>query len=180
MDAPFGSWGMQTFIAGLTAGAVAAPWVIKGSMDGRALAAYIEKVLVPELAPGTVVVLDNLATKKTPLRPGRCGTPDAGFSSCRPTVQTSIPLKWPSQSSRLISSGSARVPSPTCSRPSQKPATSTLHKSAGSTLRLQDMSQVNGGMLWALFRPSHAAMPCPTPRGNRLAPTASINPDRPG
>jgi len=32
MDAPFGSWGTQTFIAGLTADAMIAPWVIKGAM----------------------------------------------------------------------------------------------------------------------------------------------------
>ena len=33
-------------------------------MDGPAFAAYVENVLVPELAPGTVVILDNLATHK--------------------------------------------------------------------------------------------------------------------
>ena len=64
MDAPFGSWGTQTFVAGLTADALIAPWVIKGAMDGPAFAAYVEQVLVPELAPGTVVILDNLATHK--------------------------------------------------------------------------------------------------------------------
>ncbi len=64
MDAPFGSWGTQTFIAGLSANAMIAPWVIKGAMDGPAFAAYVKKVLVPELTPGTVVILDNLATHK--------------------------------------------------------------------------------------------------------------------
>lgn len=33
-------------------------------IDGPACAAYVKKVLVPELAPGTVVILDNLATHK--------------------------------------------------------------------------------------------------------------------
>jgi len=33
-------------------------------IDGPAFAAYVEKVLVPELVPGTVVILDNLATHK--------------------------------------------------------------------------------------------------------------------
>ena len=34
-------------------------------MDGwRSLRAYVEQVLVPELEPGTVVILDNLATHK--------------------------------------------------------------------------------------------------------------------
>ena len=63
-DAPFGSWGTQTFIAGLTHEALIAPWVIKGAMDGPAFATYIRRVLVPELAPGTAVVLDNLATHR--------------------------------------------------------------------------------------------------------------------
>ena len=77
MDAPFGSWGTQTFIAGLTADAMIAPWVIKGAMDGQAFAVYVEKVLVPELAPGTVVILDNLATHKNaaaakPMRDAGC------------------------------------------------------------------------------------------------------------
>lgn len=65
MDAPFGSWGTQTFIARLTVDAMIAPWVIKGAMDGPAFTAYVERVLVPELAPGTVVILDNLATHKS-------------------------------------------------------------------------------------------------------------------
>ncbi|MFG6592815.1 IS630 family transposase [Sulfitobacter sp. 1A12157] len=64
MDAPFGSWGTQTFIAGLTREALIAPWVIKGAMDGPAFAAYVREVLVPELSPGTVVILDNLATHR--------------------------------------------------------------------------------------------------------------------
>ena len=63
-SAPFGSWGTQTFIAGLTQDAMIAPWVIKGAMDGLAFAAYIRYVLVPELEPGTAVVLDNLATHR--------------------------------------------------------------------------------------------------------------------
>ncbi|MCJ8332875.1 MAG: IS630 family transposase [Epibacterium sp.] len=64
MDAPFGSWGTQTLSAGLTQDALIAPWVIKGAMDGSAFAAYIREVLVPEIAPGIVVILDNLATRR--------------------------------------------------------------------------------------------------------------------
>ena len=64
MEAPFGCWGTQTFIAGLSADAMIAPSVTKGAIDGAAFAACVEKVLVPELSPGTVVILDNLATHK--------------------------------------------------------------------------------------------------------------------
>lgn len=64
MDAPFGRWHTQTFIAGLTCGELIAPWVIKGAMDGEAFLAYVQNVLVPELEPGTVVILDNLSTHR--------------------------------------------------------------------------------------------------------------------
>ena len=64
MDTPFGSWGTQTLIAGLSHDALIAPWVIKGAMDGPAFAAYIREVLVPEIEPGTVVILDNLSTHR--------------------------------------------------------------------------------------------------------------------
>lgn len=64
MDAPFGSWSTQTLIAGLTQDALIAPWVIKGAMDGPAFAAYVQEVLIPEIAPGTVVILDKLATHR--------------------------------------------------------------------------------------------------------------------
>lgn len=64
MDAPFGNRGTQTFIAGLTTDGLVAPWSIKGAMDGPAFAAYVKKVLAPGLTPGTVVILDNLATHR--------------------------------------------------------------------------------------------------------------------
>ena len=54
----------SSFIAGLTRNTLIAPWVIKGAMNGPAFAAYVQKVLVPELTPGTVVILDNLATHR--------------------------------------------------------------------------------------------------------------------
>jgi len=74
MDAPFGSWRTQTFIAGLAPDAMIAPWVIKGAMDGPAFAGYVKKVLVPELEPGSVVILDNLAVT---VRLWRSGTAPA-------------------------------------------------------------------------------------------------------
>jgi len=33
-------------------------------MDGPAFAAYVREVLIPEIAPGTAVILDNLATHR--------------------------------------------------------------------------------------------------------------------
>ena len=64
--APFGKWQTQTFIAGLTCTYLIAPWVIQGAMDRTAFDTYIETQLAPVLEPGTVVILDNLATHKSP------------------------------------------------------------------------------------------------------------------
>jgi hypothetical protein len=64
MHAPFGSWCTQTLIAGLSKTAFIAPWVIKGAMDGPACATYVRDVLIPEIEPGMIVVLDNLATHR--------------------------------------------------------------------------------------------------------------------
>ena len=63
--APAGFWNTQTFIAGLTEGRLIAPWVIKGTMDRAAFDTCVETQLAPVIAPGTVVILDNLATHKS-------------------------------------------------------------------------------------------------------------------
>ena len=61
-SAPFRRWGNRTLIAGLSCDGIVAPWVISGAMDRDAFDTCIEKVLIPELEPGSVVILDNLAT----------------------------------------------------------------------------------------------------------------------
>lgn len=41
-----------------------APMVLDGAMNGSAFKAYVEQVLVPELKPGDIVVMDNLPAHK--------------------------------------------------------------------------------------------------------------------
>ena len=41
-----------------------APMVLDGPMDGAAFLAYVEQVLVKELKPGDIVVMDNLPAHK--------------------------------------------------------------------------------------------------------------------
>ena len=60
----FGPWSTQTFIAGLTAASLIAPWIIPGEMNREAVATYVETQLAPAIAPGTVVIPDNLSTHK--------------------------------------------------------------------------------------------------------------------
>lgn len=43
---------------------LAAPMLLDGPMNGDAFRAYAEQVLVPELQPGDIVVMDNLPAHK--------------------------------------------------------------------------------------------------------------------
>ncbi len=61
---PHGHWKTTTFTAGLRLGGLAAPMLLDGPMDGDAFRAYVTQVLVPELAKGDIVVMDNLPAHK--------------------------------------------------------------------------------------------------------------------
>ena len=62
--APFGHWNTQTFIAALRVDRVEAPWLIDGPINGERFRLYVEKVLVPTLRPGDIVIMDNLGSHK--------------------------------------------------------------------------------------------------------------------
>ena len=58
--APHGHWHTTTFVAGLRATGLIAPFVLDGPMTGEAFRAYVEQFL----APSDVVVIDNLSAHK--------------------------------------------------------------------------------------------------------------------
>jgi transposase len=62
--APAGHWKTTTFVAGLRSTGLVAPCVLDGPMTGESFRAYVEQMLAPALAPGDVVVLDNLPAHK--------------------------------------------------------------------------------------------------------------------
>lgn len=61
-----GHWKTTTFIGGLTRGGMIAPCVLDRPVNRIAFETYVEKVLVPELRPGDIVVMDNLSSHKGP------------------------------------------------------------------------------------------------------------------
>jgi transposase len=63
---PFGHWQTQTFIAALRHDRLDAPWVIGGPINRELFDLYIETQLAPTLHKGDVVILDNLATHRSP------------------------------------------------------------------------------------------------------------------
>jgi transposase len=63
---PHGHWKTTTFIGALTLRGFIAPFVLDGPINRDAFETYVEKVLVPELRAGDVVIMDNLSSHKGP------------------------------------------------------------------------------------------------------------------
>ena len=55
-----------TFVGALTTRGMIAPFVLGGPINRAAFEAHVEKVLVPELQPGHITVMDNLSSHKGP------------------------------------------------------------------------------------------------------------------
>jgi transposase len=63
---PHGHWKTTTFVAGLTMRGMIAPWVLDGPINRDAFETYVDKILVPELRPADIVVMNNLSSHKGP------------------------------------------------------------------------------------------------------------------
>jgi transposase len=61
---PHGHWTTSTFLAALRHDAITAPCVIDGPINGETFRAYVEQFLVPTLAAGDIVIMDNLGSHK--------------------------------------------------------------------------------------------------------------------
>ena len=59
-----GEPGAVHFVAGLRNTGMVAPMVLDGPINGSLFQDYVEQVLVPELRPGDIVVMDNLGSHK--------------------------------------------------------------------------------------------------------------------
>jgi transposase len=62
--APFGKWRTLTFLAALRLDRIDAPMLLDGPMNGIKFRAYVEQALVPTLAAGDIVIIDNLGSHK--------------------------------------------------------------------------------------------------------------------
>lgn len=61
---PHGKWKTLTFLAALRHDRIDAPWLLDGPINGECFRTYVEKVLVPTLKPGDIVIADNLGSHK--------------------------------------------------------------------------------------------------------------------
>jgi len=62
---PHGHWKLTTLVAGLRTAGISMPCVFEGAINGQRFRAYVEQMLAPTLAPGDIVLLDNLRSHKT-------------------------------------------------------------------------------------------------------------------
>jgi transposase len=61
---PQGRWRTLTFLAALRRDRIDAPFVLDGPINGESFLTYVEKLLVPTLAQGDIVIMDNLGSHK--------------------------------------------------------------------------------------------------------------------
>lgn len=60
---PQGHWRTTTFVAALRSEGLTAPMVTEGPMTGELFLAYVREFLCPTLAPGDLVIWDNLSSR---------------------------------------------------------------------------------------------------------------------
>ena len=130
---PHGHWKTTTFVGALRLRGMTAPMVLDGPMNGPAFLAYVEQVLVPTLAPGETVIMDNLL----PTRWRACAPPSRRpgqvCACCRPIVPTSTRSSWPSPNSRPGCDVGPHAPSPRSGTPSPQPCRPSRQQSAPIT-----------------------------------------------
>jgi transposase len=61
---PHGHWQTLTFLAALRHDRITAPCVFDGPINGESFLAYVTEILVPTLAEGDIVIMDNLGSHK--------------------------------------------------------------------------------------------------------------------
>ena len=113
--------------------------VLDGAMHGAAFLAYVDKVLVPTLEPGDIVVMDNLPAHRSAAVREAIHRAGAELRFLPPYSPDLNPIKMaPSPSSRPTSSAAPPAPSTNSGTPSATPQTSSPWPSAKTTSLLQD------------------------------------------
>jgi hypothetical protein len=134
---PHGRWHITTFVGALRRGGFTAPPVVEGAMNGPTFLAYVRQFLAPALAPGGVVVMDNLSAHKVPGVREAIEAGGAALLYLPPYSPDLTRSNSPSASSRASCgrprnapprpSGGPSVPSSAASAPRSAPPTSFRH-----------------------------------------------------
>jgi transposase len=109
-SAPQGHWKVMTAVAAVRLDGLTAPFTIDCPMNGEIFDVYAERVLVPTLRPGDVVVMDNLTAHKRPQVKDRIESAGASVLYLPPYSPDFNPIEmiW-SKVKRLLRSFAART-----------------------------------------------------------------------
>ena len=92
-----------TLLASMTLEGMGPCLAVEGATTATVFEAYIEKVLVPSLRCGQVVMDNPSAHKGERIRESSSRARAASYSICRRTRRSSVPSKRPSRSSKVFS-----------------------------------------------------------------------------
>ena len=145
---PHGLWKTTTFVAALRHDRIEAPWLLDGPIDGESFTTYVEKVLLPTLKPGDIVIMDNLGSHKgKTVRQFIRATGAKLFflpkysPDLNPIEQVSAKIK------HLLRKAAARTLEAVCAAVGQILKTFTLQTNVQITSRTRAMLQSNNIML---------------------------------
>jgi hypothetical protein len=99
-----------SWLATLTPTGLGESLLVRGAVDRLVFEAFVQRVLVPTLRPGQIVILDNLSVHKSAKTPERLlRQQGAGWSACQPIRPTSTrsSTRLPRPSSTCVGSGHA-------------------------------------------------------------------------
>ena len=137
--APFGHWNTSTFIAALRHDRIDAPWVFDGPVNGDIFRTYVERVLVPTLRPGDVVVMDNLGSHKTQAVRQAIRSAGAHLLFLPPYSPDLNPIEQAfAKLKHWLRSAAPRSRDTLCA-PSERSSTASPPTSAPTTSRMRDM-----------------------------------------
>ena len=103
MGFPHGHRKTTTLVAGLRMTGMVAPMVLDGPINGDWFEAYVSQVLVPELRPGDIVVMDNLSSHKRAAVREKIEAAGTASISCRQSRPASFIAKNSSGSAPVFS-----------------------------------------------------------------------------
>lgn len=143
MGFPHGHRKTTTLVAGLRMSGMIAPMVLDGPINGDWFEAYVRQVLVPELRPGDIVIMDNLSSHKRASVFAMIEGAGASLRFLPPYSPDFNPIEKPSLASRLCSGRSASAPYPASGAPSAYSSISSAPTSAPTTSAHADMTQTD-------------------------------------
>ena len=144
---PHGHWRTTTFVAGLRLEGMTAPMVIDGPINGEIFRAYVERVLVPTLRPGDVVIMDNLGSHKGAAVRAAIEAAGAELRFLPPYSPDFNPSRTRSQSSRRCSARPPPARGTPSGPPSPTHSTPSLPTSAATTSPPRDTSRSRWNLL---------------------------------